>query len=209
MVRTMAFAGGLLLGLAAALAGIHALQDAGLPQPAVLQSWLSANLGTARWLFLATLMLYGFGLLRLTQELEGPRRAQVVSSLDQLTELTVHVFVGIGVVWTAIGMRDALQAALANPDAALSDSAGDVLQALVDGGILLALSTTIVGGLGGYIMKVGKTLLTGRALHAFYDAENHRDIGRLIDVVERIEKRLAATEVSTRTSAGNAEGMPS
>ncbi len=162
------------------------------PDPGALQDWLTANLGSSRWLFLITFALYVLAICRLLGELGGRRRAEVVGALDQLAELCVHLFVGIGVVWTAIGMRDALQAALADTSAALTDSAGDVLQALVDGGILLALSTTIVGGLGGYLMKAGKALLTAHALNAFYAEEQRRDVAQLIEIAERIDARLAA-----------------
>lgn len=190
-MKALPFASGLALGALCA-GGILAWQaGAGAaPDASALRAWLTTNLGSARWLFLITLGLYGFAVARLLSELEGRRRAHVVGALEQLAELCVHVFVGIGVVWTAIGMRDALQAALADTGAALTDSAGDVLQALVDGGILLALSTTIVGGLGGYLMKAAKTLLTARALHEFHAEEQRRDLAQLIDIAERIEVRL-------------------
>jgi hypothetical protein len=67
-----------------------------------------------------------------------------------------------------------------------------VLQRLVDGGILLALSTTIVGGIGGYLMRTLKSLLLGARLNALYLRESHRPIADSLATLRRIEARLGA-----------------
>ena len=95
-----------------------------------------------------------------------------------------------GVIWTAVGMRSALQSALGDPDGALTDTASNVLRKLVDGGILLALTTTIVGGVGGYLMRLGKTVLVGAGLQDFYEETNRREMRELITATERIEAHL-------------------
>ncbi len=156
-----------------------------------LTQWLALNLGGSSWLFAAVLALFVMHLDRLRRLLaEVPDRRAVVE-LDQLTDVWIHLFIGIGVIWTAVGMRSALQAALADPDHALSDSAGSVLRKLVDGGILLALSTTIVGAVGGYLMRLGKTLYAGARLHEFYEGEQRRDMQELLSSVQRLERGLA------------------
>jgi hypothetical protein len=167
---------------------------------AALGQWLSLNLGHSSWLFGAVLVLFVVHLTRLRRRLDSPpalgaaedtagfRRA--IAELDQLTDVWIHLFIGIGVVWTAVGMRSALQVALADPDHALTDSAGSVLKKLVDGGILLALSTTIVGAVGGYLMRLGKTLYTGAALHDHYDAQERSDLRELVSTVQRLERRV-------------------
>jgi hypothetical protein len=119
-----------------------------------------------------------------------------IVELDQLLDVWIHLFVGIGVIWTAVGMRSALQAALGDPGEALVDTAGSVLQKLVDGGILLALTTTIVGGVGGYLMRLGKTMTVGARLNGFYDANNRREINELIEVTRRLDRRLERAVVS-------------
>jgi hypothetical protein len=119
----------------------------------------------------------------------GPGFTEVLE-LDQLLDVWIHLFVGIGVIWTAVGMRSALQAALGDPGEALVDNAGSVLQKLVDGGILLALTTTIVGGVGSYLMRLGKAMAVGARLNAFYEAHNRRDMGELIEVTRRLESTL-------------------
>ena len=156
-------------------------------QGARLVDWIALNLGSSSWLFAAVLVLFIFHVLRLRRLLEAPSERRAVVELDQLTDVWIHVFIGIGVIWTAVGMRAALQVTLANPDQALTDSAGSVLKKLVDGGILLALSTTIVGAVGGYLLRLAKTLYVGAALHDFYDGEQRSDMRELLAAVQRIE----------------------
>ncbi|MDA1074892.1 MAG: hypothetical protein O3A63_09070 [Proteobacteria bacterium] len=152
--------------------------------------WLSSNLGHSIWLFGIVLAMYVLHLRKLSILLEGKPNSRDVGKLDQLSDIWIQLFVGIGVIWTAVGMRGALQAALGSPGDALTDSAGSVLQRLVDGGILLALTTTIVGGVGGYLMRLGKTVMLGAALHDFYDVQARVDITTLIDTVCRLERKL-------------------
>jgi hypothetical protein len=155
-----------------------------------LAAWIVLNLGHSSWLFAAVMVLFVVHLLRLRHLLDhGPDKRAVVE-LDQLTDVWVHLFIGIGVIWTAVGMRSALQLALADPDHALVDSAGSVLKKLVDGGILLALSTTIVGAVGGYLLRLGKTLYVGAALHEFYEELQRGDIRELLATVQRLEQSL-------------------
>lgn len=182
---------------------------------AALGAWLSLNLGHSSWLFGAVLVLFAIHLTRLRRRLEAPDAfgaaddpagfRRLVAELDQLTDVWIHLFIGIGVVWTAVGMRSALQVALADPDHALTDTAGSVLKKLVDGGILLALSTTIVGAVGGYLMRLGKTLYTGAALHDHYDAQERSDLRELVSMVQRLERRLDDGSGAVRSgTAGDA-----
>ena len=69
----------------------------------------------------------------------------------------------LALFWTAIGMRSALVYALGDPETTAADGAFNLLRNLVDGGILIALSTTIFGGVGGYLMRVSKTVFVGNA----------------------------------------------
>lgn len=164
---------------------------------------LLERLGASLWCFVALSMAFAVVLVRLAGRFDPDDDADFerIVRLDQLSETLIHLFVGVGVVWTAIGMRDALVAALARPEAALADSAGAVLTTLVDGGILVALTSTIVGGLGGYGMKLVKTLLIGGSLHAFYAAHGSRDLRALLGSVRRIEARLNGVVPDCRAEA--------
>ena len=166
--------------------------EADVSSRASLGGWIDQNLGHSVWLFAMILTVYLMNLTRLNRLLDGrqePPFTEVVE-LDQLLDVWIHLFVGIGVIWTAVGMRSALQAALGDPGEALVDSAGSVLQKLVDGGILLALTTTIVGGVGSYLMRLGKTMTVGAGLNAFYDRNNRREMHELIAVTRRLEDAI-------------------
>ena len=162
---------------------------------ASLGAWIAVNLGHSVWLFGVVLTLYLMNLFRLRRILEDSPALNDVAELDQLLDVWINLFVGIGVIWTAVGMRSALQSALGDPGEALVDSAGSVLQKLVDGGILLALTTTIIGGMGGYLMRLGKTLMTGASLHQFYDQHHREDLRTLLATTRNIEARLEALQV--------------
>ena len=185
------------------------------PDPALASSreslgaWLDANLGHSVWLFALILTVFLMNLTRLNKLLDGtgygPGFTEVVE-LDQLLDVWIHLFVGIGVIWTAVGMRSALQAALGDPGEALVDSAGSVLQKLVDGGILLALTTTIVGGVGSYLMRLGKAMTVGARLNTYYEAHGRQDMGELIEVTRRLEAAVLQAEAG-REHAARPGGM--
>ncbi len=163
---------------------------------ATLGGWIDLNLGSSVWLFAIVLTVYLMNLSRLHQLLDRGSTLREAVELDQLLDVWIHLFVGIGVIWTAVGMRSALQSALGDPGEALVDTAGSVLQKLVDGGILLALTTTIVGAMGGYLMRLAKTMMVGAQLHTFYDSLYKADLKDLVASTQRIERQLAAFETS-------------
>ena len=78
---------------------------------APVSDWLQLNLGHSAWLFALVLTVYAANLLRLSRLLAGGPDLKVVVKLDQLSDVWINLFVGIGVIWTAVGMRSALQAA--------------------------------------------------------------------------------------------------
>jgi hypothetical protein len=175
---------------------------AGGSSRASLGQWLDVNLGYSVWLFAVVLTLYGLNLRRLGQLLDDEPNLRHIVELDQLSDVWIHLFVGIGVIWTAIGMRSALQAALGDPGQALVETAGSVLQKLVDGGILLALTTTIVGGVGGYLMRLAKTMMVGASLQDYYDQVGRFDTRELLRSTLRIEARLEMLERSKPLAGG-------
>ena len=129
------FAAGAVVGvvLAVAALGVAGSGLSGAADAAPLKVWLQLNLGHSAWLFALVLTLYAANLRQLSGLLAGGPDLKVVVKLDQLSDVWINLFVGIGVIWTAVGMRSALQAALGDPGGALADSAGSVLHKLVDG----------------------------------------------------------------------------
>lgn len=168
--------------------------------PALYTFWLVAaeNLQGSLLPFVAVLYVYLQQLYRLHRLLSAPPPdIDLVLRHEQLLDLCANLFFGIGVIWTAIGMRNALLHALGDPGAAASEGAFAMLQRLVDGGILLALSTTIVGGVGGYLMRALKSISVGRAMNALYtrtvrqpEEANLAALGR----IEALLKRATASD---------------
>nr|MDJ0929027.1 hypothetical protein [Gammaproteobacteria bacterium] len=120
--------------------------------------WAHVNLGSSIPVFAILLLAYFITLARLRNRLDQGDDANTnqIVQLDHLTDIWTALFFGTGVIWTAIGMRGALIYALGNPDETLQQGAFAMLERMVNGGILLALSTTIFGGIGGYLMRVYK-----------------------------------------------------
>ncbi len=170
-------------------------------------TWLQTNLGAAVWPFLLVLFFFIGNLIQLYSALNGSGKAKDIAELDQLTDVWVSLFVGIGVVWTAIGMQFALQSALPSDVSDTSTSAAGVLKKLVDGGVSLALTTTIVGAIGGYLMRLTKTLALGADLHAFYAHPrpqlNHVDL-QTLRTRKRLQTDIPTVHEGSPSPVGNA-----
>jgi hypothetical protein len=183
-------AGVLVTGVPALAIGISA---AGFPATGEIQdhlaaaiSWTWRNLGLSLPVFGGVLALYAASLDRLRNALSRSASPDEVRQADQLSDVWISLFFGVGVIWTAIGMRGALVEALTGAGA----GGVEVLARMVDGGILLALSTTIFGGIGGYLMRVWKAVSLGGALAHYYERESGRDLAALRASVSDIQHRL-------------------
>ena len=155
--------------------------------------WAYDNLRLSIIPFGLVFVSYVLALLKLNRLLEvGDASPEHVNQTEQLTDLAINVFVGIGVIWTAIGMRSALLEGLGGLDAesAARQGAFSILKRLVDGGILLSLSTTIVGGIGGYVMRLVKTLALGEKLSFYYNRIADEETSGLKAALKEIERLL-------------------
>ena len=153
-------------------------------------TWTYTNLGSSIPVFAILLLAFFFSLRRLRSYLEDNRPIDEVVQLDHLTDIWTTLFFGTGVIWTAIGMRSALIFALGDPEATVQQGAFAILERMVDGGILLALSTTIFGGIGGYAMRVYKAMTLGALLQRHYDRAARVDTSSMRDSLQRIEQHL-------------------
>jgi hypothetical protein len=140
--------------------------------------------------FAGLLLAFFVTLGRLGRSLDDDKPVDRIVQLDQLTEIWTTLFFGTGVIWTAIGMRSALIFALGDRDVALQEGAFAMLERMIDGGILLALSTTIFGGIGGYLMRVYKTVTLGSRLQQRYDRAARADTSEMRESLQRIEQHL-------------------
>ncbi len=162
-------------------------------------SWTYTNLGASIPVFAILLLAFFFSLRRLRSHLENDRPVNEVVQLDHLTDIWTTLFFGTGVIWTAIGMRSALIFALGDSDTTIQEGAFAMLERLVNGGILLALSTTIFGGIGGYLMRVYKSISLGASLQQHYDRAARVDTSIMRESLQRIEQHLADPD-SARTA---------
>jgi hypothetical protein len=153
------------------------------PRVQLWTEWITRNLGLSVLPFGLTLGLYVHSLQELSRRLQANRPQDEVGQFEHLTDVWTSLFFGIGVIWTAIGMRSALLYALGDPDIAAESGAFAVLQRLVDGGLLTALTTTILGGIGGYLMRVSKSFFLGAKLNRYYEEQDQRH-------TERVERLL-------------------
>jgi hypothetical protein len=152
--------------------------------------WAYSNLGSSTPVFALLLLAFFVTLGRLRRYLLEERPVNEIVQLDHLTDIWTTLFFGTGVIWTAIGMRSALLFALGDPENTMQQGAFAMLKRLVEGGILLALSTTIFGGIGGYVMRVYKSVSLGALLQRCYDHAARVDTSSMRDTLERIETHL-------------------
>ena len=115
-IRRASDAGVLVTGVPALAIGISA---AGFPATGEIQdhlaaaiSWTWRNLGLSLPVFGGVLALYAASLDRLRNALSRSASPDEVRQADQLSDVWISLFFGIGVIWTAIGMRGALVEAL-------------------------------------------------------------------------------------------------
>ena len=191
---------GMLFTLIVGAIGLYSLNLAGIITFSANQghsvlgaiSWLQENLGWSIAPF--SIVLFWFVLL-----LRKAIRHYQAEDVDEVAvrvcegriNLMVYLFFGIGVIWTAIGMKNALLYALGDldPETAASLGAWFVLERLVRGGLLVALSTTIVGGIGGYLMSIFRDLFLAPHLHRY---EHHSDLA----YENELQKTLRQMEAS-------------
>ena len=161
--------------------------------------WAYSNLGLSIPVFAVVLIAYFLSLSRLRSYLDNGRPITEIVQLDHLTDIWTTLFFGTGVIWTAIGMRSALIFALGNSDTVIQLGAFAMLERMVDGGILLALSTTIFGGIGGYMMRIYKAMTLGTLLQQKYDQAARVDTSIMRESLQRIEQHLAKPEMGSAT----------
>ncbi len=152
--------------------------------------WTYTNLGLSIPVFAILLLVFFASLRRLRSHLENDRPINEIVQLDHLTDMWTTLFFGTGVIWTAIGMRSALIFALGDPVSTIQQGAFAVLERMVNGGILLALSTTIFGGVGGYLMRIFKSISLGASLQHYYDQAARVDTSVMRESLQRIEQHL-------------------
>jgi len=155
--------------------------------------WTYHNLRLSVIPFSLTAFCFAGSLMRLRRLLSDPgASADKVAQTEHLVDIWINLFFGIGVIWTAIGMRGALLEGLGdlNSQSAARLGAFSILQRLVDGGILLALSTTIFGAVGGYALRLIKSLTVGTRIKTYYNRLALQQAESVQHVLQSIDDRL-------------------
>jgi hypothetical protein len=202
---TLSFMAGLVAVYLLTVLGVISVSVLEVPRVQLVFEWSRRNLGLSVLPFAITLGLYIRSLRRLQHWLDDNRSPDEISQLEHLNDVWTSLFFGIGVIWTAIGMRSALLFALGEPDVAAQAGAYAVLQRLVEGGILTALTTTIVGGIGGYMMRVTKSSLLGTRLSRYYEEHEQHHANRVEALLGEIRESLDGG-ARTRTTYALQEG---
>jgi len=176
-----------------------------IPSVQRVLGWTYENLRLSIIPFFLTFLCFAGSLMRLYRFLQDPGvSAEKVAQTEHLVDIWINLFFGIGVIWTAIGMRGALLEGLGdlNSQSAAQLGAFSILQRLVDGGILLALSTTIFGAVGGYLLRLIKSLTVGTRVKAYYNRLAENQTASVQELLQSINER-AGRLVSTFSTIDN------
>jgi hypothetical protein len=172
---------------------ILAISVLDVPSIQRMLSWAYENLKLSVVPFFLVLLFYTGALRRLKFFLKDHDVSpEKIAQADHQVDILINLFFGIGVIWTAIGMRGALLQGLdgLTADSAAKLGAFAILQRLVDGGILLALSTTIVGAVGGYALRLIKSLAVGTEVRAYYNQKANQQADAVTAVLKSIDGQL-------------------
>ena len=166
-----------------------------------LTNWLALNLGYSAPLFCVALLFVIHSMACLLEELGKDKCCSSRTfHLEHRVDIGISLLFGIGVLFTAIGIRDALTTAIDGEAAAING--GEVLALLVNGGILSAMTTTVVGGALGYSLRVIKVLATGEKLekvHARMMGEGLQKQEALLQCISNQLKTIGEPRIHERS----------
>jgi len=178
-----------------------------IPSVQRVLGWTYENLRLSVIPFFLTAICFAGSLMRLRRLLaDSGVSVDKVAQTEHLVDIWINLFFGIGVIWTAIGMRGALLEGLGdlNSQSAVRLGAFSILQRLVDGGILLALSTTIFGAVGGYFLRLVKSLTVGSRVKAYYSRLAEQQTASGQQGLQSIDERLRRMALTNDTPPRNA-----
>ena len=153
-----------------------------------------AELGGSIYFFSGNIILYAVACLMLSQTLSRKSADyHEINFWNTAANLSVSLFFGIGVLYTAVGMQRAFHLALGNINQDMATSMGPwgVLERLVNGGLLMALITTIVGGALGYTLRLVKFMVFGKKLIIIKNEHDNLNSLRIIEQLSVIENIIS------------------
>jgi len=153
--------------------------------------------------------LFGYGLFfylmkrSLSADQAESERMENVRYYNGGMEIFITLFFAIGVLFTAWGLQNALVSALGDVSKAEAGRLGawGILKRLVENGILIALWTTIVGGAGGYLMRLAKYIFLGRALNRLSLSARKKENDEFLAALESIRVHVENIEQKVENMA--------
>lgn len=184
------------------ITGVLSLQVLQSGPSAAALSWIAENLGLSLPVFALIAVLFAQTIGELKRRIKIKSSVDHVAQADHLADIWISLFFGTGIIWTAIGMRNALLFALGDPAGTMEAGSFALLERMVDGGILVALSTTIFGGMGGYLMRVMKTVSVGGELKRYHATRVEKAAGETRETLAAMEQHLE--QLAAMEGRGNA-----
>lgn len=174
------------------------LHPAHTEQLAGIVLWLRQNLGSSVAPFALIGLCYAISLGRGIRNLAHGRSDEAAYSVGTL-QLWAGCFFGIGVLWTTIGIRDALLHSLGDlsSSTAASVSAYELMQRLVEGGVLTALTTTVIGGAGAYLMSILTHVAVLAPVQKHGEREDARHRAEVLSLLAQTRTALLARQGPT------------
>jgi hypothetical protein len=167
-----------------------------------LSNLIYRYLGYSTLFFIPVLLGYAIFFILLKKHLTDFQSKNKNETIDKIRyytgglDLFVTLFFAIGVLFTAWGMQNALVSTLGDLSESEAGSLGawGILKGLVDNGILIALWTTIVGGAGGYLMRLGKYFFIVPDLNRFARIIRDADREPVLNALEAIRELIARVD---------------
>lgn len=165
---------------------------------------IKTYLGHSVFFFLPVLAGYFICFIRLKRSLANYRSDQTqiekIRFYNGAMEILITLFFAIGVIFTAWGLQNALVSALGDLGRTEAGRLGawGILNRLVDNGILISLWTTIVGGTGGYLMRMGKYFFLAKHLNRYTEWRQDCSESIMAGGLESIRQHVAGIERSIR-----------
>lgn len=167
---------------------------------------ISEYLGYSILFFIPVFMGYVCFFVLLKQSLmrasAGKEQMENIRFYNTGADICITLSFGIGVLFTAWGLQNALVAALGGVSETEAGRLGawGILKQLVESGFLIAFWTTIVGGTAGYLMRLFKFLSLGRELGRLAGLQREQDRKALLDTLDAINRHMARMEQNTTHS---------
>lgn len=161
---------------------------------------ITAYLGYSVLFFIPALLGYSLFLVLLKISLSryqsDPEQIENIHFYSGGMDIFTTLFFAIGVLFTAWGLQNALVSALGGVSKTEAGRMGawGILKRLVDNGILIALWTTIVGGAGGYLMRLVKYFFLGKELRRFSGWRQEQEKRTFFEALESIKLHVQRIE---------------